>query len=175
MSDNTPMTLERAIQTAIEYETNVRDLYQDAAGKATEEVGKKIFAVLAKEEQGHLDYLMFRFDEWERTGTIESPALATLLPSREQIAAGLEKLGKTIETKDWSVELDLLRKALHAESTTGEFYKQMVAELDTAGQKLFRPFMEIEDAHYDLVQAQIDALNGMGFWFDFMEFDLEAG
>lgn len=175
MADKTPMTLERAIQTAIVYETNVRDLYQDAADKATEEVGKKIFEVLAREEQGHLDYLMSRFDEWERTGTIESPALATILPSREQIAAGLDELSETLETRDWSVELDLLRKALLAESTTGEFYKRMVAELDAAGQKLFRPFVEIEDAHYDLVQAQIDALNGMGFWFEVMEFDLEAG
>ena len=26
-----------------------------------------------------------------------------------------------------------------------------------------------------MVQAQIDSLSGMGFWFDFMEFDLEAG
>ncbi len=175
MADSTPMTLERAIQTAIEYETNVRDLYQSAASQATEAVGKKIFEVLAKEEQGHLDYLMYRFDEWERTGTIESPKLATILPSREEIAAGVAKLEKAVEVKDWSVELDLLRKALEAESTTGAFYKQMVSELDADGQKLFQPFMEIEEAHYDIVQAQIDALNGMGFWFDFMEFDLEAG
>ncbi len=175
MADKSTTPLERAIQTAIEYETRVRDLYQDAAGKATEEVGRKIFEVLAKEEQGHLDYLMFRFDEWERTGKIESPELATILPSREVIEAGVAKLEKAIETRDWSVELDLLRKALDAESTTGAFYKRMVEELDSAGRQLFRPFMEIEEAHYDIVQAQIDALNGMGFWFDFMEFDLEAG
>lgn len=175
MADDSAMTLEQAIQTAIDYETRVRDLYLDAAGKATEEVGTKIFEVLAKEEQGHLDYLMVRFDEWERTGKVNSPELATILPTRDRIAAGVKLLDKVMDGPDWTLELELLRKALEAESTTGAFYKSMVEGLDEDGQRLFRPFMEIEDAHYDIVQAQIDALSGMGFWFDFMEFDLEAG
>ena len=168
-------TLATAIQTAIDYETKVRDLYRDAVDRATEETGKRLFGVLADEEQGHLEYLTFRFDEWERTGKVRSPELATKLPSREQIAAGVARLEQALGDKDWSVELDLLRKALVMESETGSFYKQMVGELDLEGQQLFRPFMAVEEAHYDIVQAQIDALTGMGFWFDFMEFDLEAG
>jgi|ETNmetMinimDraft_26_1059896.scaffolds.fasta_scaffold17777_3 rubrerythrin len=163
MADNTPMTLERAIQTAIEYETNVRDLYQDAADKATEEVGKKIFEVLAKEEQGHLDYLISRFDEWERTGTIESPALATLLPSREQIAAGVDKLGKTIETVDWSVELDLLRKALIAEG----LMKAYQAEVDDPPKvtEFFERLAEWESGHCHVLLRQHDELK-QDYWSD---------
>jgi len=38
---------------------------------------------------------------------------------------------------------------------------------------LFARFLDIEDGHVILVQAEIDALVGHGHWFDFMEFNLE--
>ncbi len=172
MSD---MTLEKAIQTAIEYETKVRDTYADAVDKATEDVGRKIFAALRDEEQGHLDYLTARFDEWERTGTVKAAELTTQLPDQKQIADGVKTLEKKVGEYDWDMELSLLKNALLLESETGQFYKRMVAELDDTGKQMFGRFMEIEEAHYDMVQAQIDALTGMGYWYDFMEFDLEAG
>jgi hypothetical protein len=34
--------------------------------------------------------------------------------------------------------------------------------------------VEIEAGHEAIVQAEIDALNGLGFWFDFTEFRLES-
>ncbi len=169
------MTLDKAIQTALEYEHNVRDLYLEAVEKSADDTGKKIFKALADEEQGHVDYLVDRFDEWERTGKVASTDLTTDLPDAETIKTGIERLDRQMEGKDWSAELALLDRALKAESETGRFYKRMVAELDTEGQKLFQRFLEIEDAHYDLVQAEIDALTHTGFWFDFMEFSLEAG
>ncbi len=174
MSDD-KLTLDQAIQTAIEYETNVRDLYRSAVEQATEETGKKLFARLADEEQGHLDYLVSRFDEWERTGKITSPELTMLVPNQEQIKAGMARLEKKMGEYDWHIELGLLKKALQVEAETGSFYKKMSRELSDEGAQMFSRFLEIEDAHYDLVQAQLDALNGPGFWFDFMEFDLEAG
>ncbi len=40
---------------------------------------------------------------------------------------------------------------------------------------LFARFLEIEQAHLLIVQAEIDAIAGHGSWFDVMEFRLEAG
>ena len=40
--------------------------------------------------------------------------------------------------------------------------------------KRFALFLEIEEENLALVQAEIDAITGMGYWFDFREFDLEA-
>jgi hypothetical protein len=34
--------------------------------------------------------------------------------------------------------------------------------------------LEIEEGHQAIVKAENDALNGMGVWFDFIEFDLES-
>ena len=172
MSDQ--LTLDQAIQIAIEYETRVRDLYKEATAGATEEVGKKLFGIMADEEQGHLDYLVSRFDEWERTGKIASADLATLLPPEEVLARGKDNLQKQVDDRDWSTELQFLQQALKLESETGAFYKKVVAELDLEGRQMFQQFLRIEDAHYDVVQAEIDSLTKTGFWFDFMEFSLEA-
>jgi len=168
------LTLDQAIQIAIEYETRVRDLYREAVAGTTEEVGKRFFDLMAAEEQGHLDYLVSRFDEWERTGKIASADLATLLPPREVLEKGKQNLLKQVEKRDWTTELEFLHQALKLESETGAFYKKMVAELDLEGRQLFQQFLRIEDAHYDVVQAEIDSLTKTGFWFDVMEFSLEA-
>ena len=174
MSAEKPLSLSEAIEMALEYEHNVRDLYRDAADKATEEIGTKIFKRLGDEEQGHVDYLNARLKEWESTGKISTLPIETLLPTRERIAKGLATLEKKIEDYDWHIEIELLRKARQMEAETGSFYKRMVAELDETGQNLFRGFLEIEDAHYDLVQAQLESLEGGGFWYDCMEFSLEG-
>ena len=168
------LTLDQAIQTSIEYETRVRDLYREAADGTADETGKKLFNVMCDEEQGHLDYLVSRFDEWERTGKIVSAELATLLPPRDVLDKGMSNLEKSVEDKDWTTELDFLNQALKLESSTGLFYKDMVEKMDLEGKQMFQRFLVIEDAHYDIVQAQIDALQNNGFWFDFMEFSLEA-
>jgi len=169
------MNLEQAIKTALEYEQRVRDTYRDAIKKMKDAVGRKVFQVLADEEQGHVDYLQNRLAEWTKTGTVTPATLATAIPSPEQIAAGVKQLKQPLKRIDHSVELELLKKALEVELTTGNFYQQMTKEMDGAGQQMFARFLEIEQGHRTIVQAQIDAVSGLGYWFDFQEFDLEAG
>jgi hypothetical protein len=50
----------------------------------------------------------------------------------------------------------------------------MVDELEGDGQRMFAHFVEIEKGHLDIVQAEIDAVTGIGYWYDFREFNLEA-
>lgn len=174
MAESTPLTLEEAIKTAIQYETRVRDLYREAETRATDDVGKQIFQTLAREEQGHLDYLNSRLQEWQKTGSVTPEKLDTVIPSPQRIGEGMARLESNVTDRDWSVELALLEKALNLEAETGAFYKKMVSDLPTDDAALFARFLEIEDGHYAIVQAQIDALTGAGFWFDFMEFRLEG-
>ena len=56
-----------------------------------------------------------------------------------------------------------------------EFYRALVSTLHGDERDLFKPFLTIEDGHVALVQAQLDTVSGLGFWFDTMEFNLEAG
>jgi rubrerythrin len=169
------MNLEQAINTALDYERKVRDTYRDALKKMKDDTGRKVFQVLADEEQGHVDYLESRLREWTKTGKLTPEKLATAIPSPEQIAAGVKQLKQPLKRIDHSAELELLKKALEVELTAGNFYGQMAKEMDGDGQKMFARFLEIEQGHRTIVQAQIDAVSGLGYWFDFQEFNLEAG
>ncbi len=166
------MTTEEAIRTAIDVEEDVRDLYMRAAEATDDPTGKRIFSVMGEEEQGHVDYLKHRLDELSRTGHVTLAELETILPSPEKIASATEGLDATMEKKERGGELGMLRKALEAERKTSEFYSDLVAQLPAEGKALFARFVEIEDGHLAIVQAEIDRLTGHGTWFDFQEFQL---
>ena len=169
------MNLAEAIQTALTYERRVRDIYRDGAEQAPDAVGQRVLGALAEEEQGHVDYLERCLAEWQQDGRVTALKLQTVVPSQETIEAGLRGLTPdTQEPPKRSVEIDLLKQALQAEQETTAFYERMVAELDEAGRALFEPFLHIERGHTAIVQAEIDALTGTGFWFDFPEFSLEV-
>ena len=169
------MTLEEAIKTAIEFEENVRDVYVHARDNSVNEVGKRVFTVLANEEQGHVDYLNHKLQQLEETGSVDSDDLETVIPSAEAIAKGVANLESRLPSNDRDTETDMLKKALQVEVEASNFYKKMVDEMDEEGQKFFHRFMEIEEGHVAIVQAELDSVMGNGFWFDMMEFNLEAG
>lgn len=170
------MDLEQALAVAIEYETRVRDHYANGQQQILSPEGKRIFQVMAAEEQRHLEYLLSRQEEWRKTGHIESPELPTDIPPLDILERAKAKLDAAkpgqIATQG---ELDLLKTALELERTTSGFYQDLVAKLPSEYQRLFSRFLDIERGHLAIVQAEIDAIAGHGHWFDFMEFDLEAG
>ena len=101
-------------------------------------------------------------------------ALETAIPSQEAIDGALSKLTKRMAVQDFGVELEMLKKALALEIEATKFFSQMVVELKDEEKKLFARFVEIETGHEAIVQAEIDAITGLGFWFDHMEFRHEG-
>lgn len=175
----TRQILDEAIVKALEYENRVRDVYRDACEQTSDPTGRKVFEVLAEEEQGHVDYLEAKLETLRTTGEVAASRIETALPSSEAIEAGIAKLKSTLsgaaERKSHEQEESLLRKALAVEEETSQFYRRMVSDLPPQGQAFFGPFLAIEEGHVAIVQAELDSLTGMGFWFDFQEFDLETG
>jgi rubrerythrin len=170
------MKLENAIKLALEYESGVYEVYREAMNKTADESAKRIFKILCEEESGHLKYLQDRLNEWQRLGKIKVKKLGTSIPAREAIDKGLQDLRKTVKPRPTKqiLELELLKKALDAETKASNFYKEMVAQLDGEGQELFKRFVEIEEGHEAIVQAEINSVSNLGFWFDTPEFRLEA-
>jgi rubrerythrin len=170
------MKLETAIKTALEFEIGVHKTYLEAMGKTADEKAKRIFRVLSQEEEGHVAYLQDRLQEWQKTGKIKSVKLGTSIPKSAAIDSRLQELKKTVRQKATKqiLEVELLKKALEAESKTYAFYKEMVGSLDGEGQELFQRFLEIEEGHQTIVRAELDAVSGWGIWFDTQEFRLEA-
>ena len=166
------MTLEEAIKTAIDYETKVRDAYLDNIGSIADATGQRVFKILGDEEQGHIDYLESRLSEWRKSGEVSIARLETAVPAREVIDAGLRRLEDHVSERDYGTEREMLRKALAMEIETSDFYRRMVEVLGDDG-VMFTRFLEIEEGHQAIVQAELDYLNRTGTFFNFQEFNLE--
>jgi len=172
------MTTEDAIRTAIDYEVKVRDIYVHAVASVTNPKGKKILEVLAQEEQHHVDFLEARLEEWIETEQVSFDRLGTAVPSRGSIQKSLKTLKREMTRKDPSVvnqddAVKIMERALAAEIETSNFYRRMVDEIEGEARAMFAKFLEIEEGHQAIVQAELDALSGMGFWFDMPEFNME--
>lgn len=170
------MNLQEAIKSAIEYEHRVRDHYAKAASQALDAKAQKIFATMAREEQTHVSYLESCLSEWLQSGAVPELTLQSVLPPPTWLQAEATKLHSLAagRTPPGTAEAELLKVALDLERTTSAFYQSLVDQLEQKHAQLFRRFLEIELGHVAIVQAEIDALAGLGHWFDFMEFSLEA-
>ena len=167
------MNLEEAIKTAIDFEEQVSEVYRQAMEQTSDPIGRRIFGVLADEELKHLNYLTSRLDELQRTGGITAEQLDTAVPSQQKIRDGISRLEGRMSQEDKGSELQMLSKALKVEHDTVNFYRRMVSELSAEGQDVFARFVEIEEGHLALVQAEIDYVSKTGYWFDIKEFDME--
>lgn len=168
------MTVEEAITTAINYEKRVVQVYEEAARASQDSAGKKIFSVLAKEEQQHVAYLESRLKEWTGTGKITAGALNTVVPSPQRIEEGIKSLQYRVSVSAPEAEMRLLKRALDVEIETSSFYVRIVQELPAEARPLFERFVAIEQGHVAIVQAEMNSVAGNGYWFDFPEISLEA-
>jgi rubrerythrin len=167
------MTLEEAILTSLEHETNVRDYYSAAARVCSDRKGRAFFEMMAKDEQGHVEYLTAKLAEWRSEGAIKDEALATIVPSREWVAKGMERMVATGSKGDMKQESDRLYTALKMEEEVTQFYRGLATSVP-GGEKMFRRFIEIEDGHTAVVQAEIDMVHKNGYFYDFLEFGQEG-
>ncbi len=169
------MNLQEAIVVAIDFEKKVRDHYVRGAKDIPEPMGRKVFATLGKEEQGHVDYLEHCLAEWKKSGKVPNVPLKSILPKGAKwIEAERKKVAGKGKRAASKTELEALKLALQHEKDADAFYHKLVKELPEKDRGLFDKFLGIEDGHLQLVQAQLDSVQGMGFWFDVAEFRLEA-
>ena len=169
-----PMKLEAAIQSALEFENRIRDLYIEAVARTDEPAGKKIFQTLADDEQRHVDYLESRLDEWQKRGKISNEILASMVPDKAAIRKEAAALQSKISEDARGLKQQMLSQALAMEIETSRFYKEMVDQVASDHRAMFARFLEIEDNHIEAVQFELDHLSNTGFWYGFEEFDMES-
>ncbi len=168
------MKVEEAIVTALQYENKVRDHYIWAASESGDPKGKQFFDVLAREEQGHVDYLESRLAQWRSEKTLSADPIKSVIPSPDFLQKGLEMIKASKEARDYSDDYKRLFTALKLEEEVSLYYKGLVDTLEDKDAKaMFGRFLEIEDGHTAIVQAEVDVLTRTGFFYDFQEFNLE--
>jgi rubrerythrin len=167
------MRLDEAILTAIEYETRVRDHYLTSADRIRNKAGRRIFELLANEEQGHIDYLLACLGKWRRDGSVGTFSLLPATPSAAELRKALVPVEGQKPSEVLDDERQVLDVALNLERETSDYYRRLVGRLQGTAQQMFARFLEIEEGHVAIVQAEIDYLSDNGFWFDFSEFNQE--
>ena len=169
------MTIDEAIRAALQCEGRVVTVYRDAVDQCQDPIGKRIFQALHEDEISHAHFLKEKLDELKEAGHIKPRVLATAVPSSDKIEAAIKTFRSEVATPVAETELILLRRALAIENETSELYQKLVRELAAEDRTIFERFVEIEEGHRAIVQAEIDSVTGTGFWFDIPEFRLEAG
>ncbi len=166
------MNLQEAIAVALEFEKKVRDHYLRGAVDIADPQGRRVFATLGKEEQRHVDYLDHCLAQWKKTGKVPDVPLKSVFPGGVK---WIEEAKKKVSAREdvrvaSETELGALETALQLETEADAFYHKLVSEVPKEHQPLFDKFLRVEDGHRALVQAQLDVVQGRGFWFDIAEF-----
>jgi rubrerythrin len=170
------VNLQEAIAVALEFERKVRDHYLRGANDISDPHGRRVFTTLGREEQRHVDYLDRCLAQWKETGSVSVVPLKSVFPEgvkwiEEEKKKLSARAGERVATE---TELDALRTAVRYEKEADAFYHKLVSELPEEDRRLFDKFIGIEDRHLALVQAQLDAVQGRGFWFDISAFIQEG-
>lgn len=161
-----------AMKTAIEMERSGHKFFLDAAGKVKNEAGRKVFNRLAAEEINHMHVFTKIFTALTE-GTGWQQAIAKVEPAKRM--PYFDDARKQFKADDLSVELECLNKALALERSAIAFFEKAIREAETAeAREVFGRILEEEQGHYDLIQAEIDNINGSGFWFDVQEFHMDG-
>lgn len=169
------MDIEKAIKTAIKYEKKVCDVYEEALRGLNEKTSRRLLEAIHKDEQHHVVYLKEKLNQFKKDGRIVQGDITSAIPSKKDIEKEIHKLRSKMAERDLGDKNKALSKILKVEIETSKFYRDMVDALPEEGKTLFSRFLDIEDAHVTLVQAELDHYGNTGFWFGNEEIDMEAG
>jgi rubrerythrin len=162
----------QAMKTAIEMEKSGHRFFTEASNKVSHEIGRKLFARLAAEEIDHMRTFEKIFNEVSG-GADWKEAMKAVQPRKR--VPYFDEARKEMKAGDMAVELDYLKKALDLERNAMQFFEQAMQDAESAeAREIFGRILEEEKAHYDLIQSEIDSINGTGFWFDVNEFYMDG-
>lgn len=165
--------LAKILKTAIQVEENGYNTFAKFAKETQDETGKKMFQRLAKDEMEHrtiLEKQLKALSEGGSWGSIQIPqsSIERLLPSirdKQKRTKGESGLG----------ELDALNTALDLERKTAQFFREKAAEVsNTEAKDMFMRLAEWEDAHFELIQSELDNIKNTGLWFGIPEFRMDG-
>ncbi|BAI79843.1 rubrerythrin domain protein [Deferribacter desulfuricans SSM1] len=162
----------KALKTAYEAEKEGLRTYLKFAKQTKVLSGKNMFIQLALDEVDHME-LIEKFTNQIMEGKplevidVPSGRLSKFMPDASD--ASLQKVDKA-ELGDE----EALKIALEHEKKAHEFYKEEASKATSPEVKeFFEKLAEVEEKHYNIIQAELDTIRNDGFWFDTMEFSVE--
>lgn len=166
------MTVIEALHTAVESEITGFTTYLEYARETDDLTGKNMFLTLAREEVDHFDILRAQLKQAMNKESVTERKIthvtaASLVPKLDPVSE------RTLGLKGTN-QIGALETAITQERAAIAFYKERAADCDDPEvRKTFERLVEMETAHFELLQAQLDSINGTGHWFGIAEWTME--
>lgn len=163
-----------AINKAIKGEKTGLESYLKFARSTKSQSGKDMFIRLAQDEFGHMELLEKERDRLQQGKKWVGIEIA---PSDiEEVVPKLSSQQAKIKAEQGtSDDLTALNIALDLERKAADFYmRQGNKETDVTAKAIYFRLAIMEEAHYNMIQAEIDSISDIGFWFGIREFTLES-
>ena len=161
------------LKTAIGIEDKGMETFLKFARMTKDETGKNMFIRLAQDEIIHrriLDEQLIKVMEGKALGKVEIPK-----SDAEKVVPKIRKKQQRTRGESGLKEVDALNTALDLEQEAAKFFRDQAEAVDDEDAKaLFIRLAEWEDAHYDIIQAELDSIQGTGFWFGIPEFRMDG-
>jgi rubrerythrin len=162
------------IKYATKMEINGRSFYEHAAEITRNDLGKKVFQKLARDETEHIKIFGELFssvlggDTWKTYVEQEEY-------NKETVLEKLKTRVKKEEHQERTSDLEAIRIGMELERESINQYEKWAQETkDAKVQEIFKRIIEEEKFHHDLLQAEYDNITNSGFWFDSAEFRMDG-
>ncbi|OGL48096.1 MAG: hypothetical protein A2161_12690 [Candidatus Schekmanbacteria bacterium RBG_13_48_7] len=163
----------KSLKTAIELENKGLLTFLKLARQTQNGAGKNMFIQLAMDEQKHREILEGQLEKIISGKPFEKISIAA--SAIEKLLPVIRDKAKKIKGEAGVDEIDALNAALDLETKAQKFFTEQAAQTTNPEAKnLFVRLAEWEDNHYKLIQAELDALQQTGFWFDMPEFQMDG-
>lgn len=169
---DTEVKARKALKTAIEAEKKSLKNYLEFGLKTDDASGKNMFLRLASDELEHVNILERQSQSLQESGDWLKIEIE---PSDvEMIVPRLGEKDVKIRGTSGQDQVTALHIALALEKRAQEFYANQAKQTDDRkAREMYLRLAEMEEAHYELIQAEIDAIGNTGFWLGLREFSLE--
>jgi rubrerythrin len=163
-----------ALNKAIHSEKLALATYLKFARQTKVVSGKDMFIRLSEDELGHREILEKELHNLQAGKAWARPSFKTsdieeLLPHiSDQHAKSQTEEGSSDDLTALNIALDMEKRAI-------SFYRREGGKTaETTARKMYSRLAEMEEAHYNLIQAELDNIKDIGFWFGIQEFTLES-
>jgi len=155
----------KALQIAIQMEIDGKEYYLKASRESRSELGKKLLASLADEEDTHRQKFEWIYDAIRNTR--KWPAIEFQPDEGKNLktifAKATEKLGSNIKTS--ATELDAIKTAMDMENKTYDLYKSRGRNASYDAEKDFYETLAAEEReHYLVLLDYYEYLKDPGGW-----------
>ena len=145
--------------------------YLKFARRTKSETGKNMFITLASDEVDHAQILEDQLVHYQENKTWHTVHIET--SQFQKIVGRIAELSQKKEAEGVE-EKEALRLAMDLELRAVEYYKRGLEKAsDNSLREMFQKFVTMEEAHYAILNAELDSIEKNSFWFDIPEFRLE--